>query len=129
MASGWNLWVWLECIGVVIIIITFPTPLVLALFLPAASLFLCSFFKYFFVLVYVIFVKYIANVAQRTFKIVQKSRSANHPHIYNNAINCCAAGESNLYPGGLRKLLASLTPSGGYCFCVLFFYFFKFVMY
>ena len=24
MASGWNLWVWLECIGVVIIIITFP---------------------------------------------------------------------------------------------------------
>ena len=32
MASGWNLWVWLECIGVVIIIITFPTPLVLALF-------------------------------------------------------------------------------------------------
>ena len=24
MASGWNLWVWLECIGVVIIIVTFP---------------------------------------------------------------------------------------------------------
>ena len=24
MASGWNLWVWLECISVVIIIITFP---------------------------------------------------------------------------------------------------------
>ena len=24
MVSGWNLWVWLECIGVVIIIITFP---------------------------------------------------------------------------------------------------------
>ena len=24
MASGWILWVWLECIGVVIIIITFP---------------------------------------------------------------------------------------------------------
>ena len=24
MASGWNLWVWLECIGVIIIIITFP---------------------------------------------------------------------------------------------------------
>ena len=44
MASGWNLWVWLECIGVVsgccckevyidnilIIVITFPTPPVLA---------------------------------------------------------------------------------------------------
>ena len=50
VASGWNLWVWLECIGVVsgccckryidilIIIITFPTPLVLALLLAAASL-------------------------------------------------------------------------------------------
>ena len=24
MASGWNLWVWLECISVVIIIITYP---------------------------------------------------------------------------------------------------------
>ena len=24
MVSGWNLWVWLECIGVVRIIITFP---------------------------------------------------------------------------------------------------------
>ena len=24
VASEWNLWVWLECIGVVIIIITFP---------------------------------------------------------------------------------------------------------
>ena len=38
MASGWNLWMWLECIGVVsvdilTIIITFPdTPLLLALF-------------------------------------------------------------------------------------------------
>ena len=51
MVSGWNLWVWLECIGVVRIIIIFPTPLVLALFLAAASLLLCSFFKCFFVLV------------------------------------------------------------------------------
>ena len=44
MASGWNLWVWLQCIGVasrccckryidiLIIIINFPTPLVLGLF-------------------------------------------------------------------------------------------------
>ena len=73
MASGWNLWVWLESIGVIsgccckevriiidilIIIITFPTPLVLALFLAAASLPFCSFLKCFFVLVYVIFVQY-----------------------------------------------------------------------
>ena len=62
MASGWNLWVWLECIGVVsgcccirryidiLIIITFPyiyTPIVSALFLAAVSLFLCSIFKMF----------------------------------------------------------------------------------
>ena len=52
MASGWNLWVWLSCIGVVSgccckevyrclhnkKLLLFPTPLVLALFLAAASL-------------------------------------------------------------------------------------------
>ena len=37
------------------IIINFPTPLVLALFLAAASLLLCSFLKCFFCLVYVFF--------------------------------------------------------------------------
>ena len=38
-------------IDILIIIISFfPTPLVLALFFAAASLFLCSFLKYFFVL-------------------------------------------------------------------------------
>ena len=61
MASGCNLWVWLQCIGVVSgccckgVIDIFPTPLVLALFLAAASLLLCSFLKCFFGLVYVIF--------------------------------------------------------------------------
>ena len=53
-ASGWNLWVWLVSvvvsryiIDILIIIITFPysRPLVLALFLAASSLFLCSFLK------------------------------------------------------------------------------------
>ena len=59
MASGWNLWVWLPCIGVVsvrryidiltiIINLPYSTPLVLALFLAAASLLLCSFLKCFF---------------------------------------------------------------------------------
>ena len=70
MASGWNLWVWLECIGVVsgcccirrcidihIIIITFPYSTCIGFFFAAASLFLCSFLKCFFVLVYVIFVQ------------------------------------------------------------------------
>ena len=57
MASGWNLWVWLVSvvvrryiIDILIIIITFPTRLVLALFFAAASLFLFSFLKCFFVL-------------------------------------------------------------------------------
>ena len=54
MASGWNLWVWLPCIGVVSgccckeVYRYFPTPLVLAHVLAAASLLLCSFKKMFF---------------------------------------------------------------------------------
>ena len=63
MASGWNLWVWLECIGVdsgccckevyslyvdiLIIIITFPYSTCISSFLAAASLLLCSSFKCF----------------------------------------------------------------------------------
>ena len=72
VANEWNLWVWLECIGVVSgcccmqvyryphnIIITYIsyTPLVLALFLTAASLLLCSFLNVY-VLAYVNFVQY-----------------------------------------------------------------------
>ena len=58
VASGWNLRVWVPCIGVVSGCCCndiFPTPLVLALFLAAASLLPCSFKKYFFSLVSVIF--------------------------------------------------------------------------
>ena len=58
MTSGWNLWVWLKCIGVVsgccckdilIIIITFlySTKSCISSFLAAASLFLCSFINVF----------------------------------------------------------------------------------
>ena len=46
MASWWNLWVWLECIGVVIII-TFAFSTCISSYLPAASLFLCSFLTVF----------------------------------------------------------------------------------
>ena len=80
MASGWNLWVWLQCIGVVSgccckeVYRYFPYSTSISSFLAAASLLLCSFLKCFFVLVYVIFVQYIANVTQRTFEIVQKNR-------------------------------------------------------
>ena len=73
MASGWKISVWLECIGVVKII-TFPYSTCISSFLVAASLFLCSFKKK--------FVKYIANVAQRTFENVKKSISANNILIY-----------------------------------------------
>ena len=55
MASGWNLWVWLECIGVVIIIITFPYSTCIYIYISSffgsnirISLFI---FKCFFVLV------------------------------------------------------------------------------
>ena len=84
MASGWNLWVWLQCIGVasrcccneiidiLIIIINFPYSTCIRPFLAAASLLLCSFFKCFFSLVSVIFLQYIANVTHRTFEIFQK---------------------------------------------------------
>ena len=61
MASGWNLWVWLQCIGVVSgccckEVYRYPhnnykfslyTPLVLGHFLAAASLLLCSCFYIF----------------------------------------------------------------------------------
>ena len=53
MASGWNLWVWLPCIGVVsivgvVIILNFPYSTCISSLLAAASLLLCSFFKCFF---------------------------------------------------------------------------------
>ena len=88
MASGWNLWAWLQCIGVASRccckeVYRYPhnndefslyTLLVLGLFLAAASLLLCSFLKCFFGLVSVIFLQYIANVTHRTFEIVKKNR-------------------------------------------------------
>ena len=61
-------------IDILTIIINFPSSTCISSFLEAASLLLCSFFKCFFVLVYVIFVQYIANVTQGTFEIVQKNR-------------------------------------------------------
>ena len=88
MASGWNLWVWLQCIGVASRccckeVYRYPHNnykfsllylYILGIFLAAASLLLCSFLKCFFGLVSVIFLQYIANVTHRTFEIVQKNR-------------------------------------------------------
>ena len=70
VASGLNLWVWLECIGVVSgwcckevyrfpRNITYPYSTCISSFFAAASLLPCSFLKSFFVLVfYVIFVQF-----------------------------------------------------------------------
>ena len=56
-----------------LIILLIPTPLVLALFC-RASLFLCS-FKNCFSFLFMLFLCNIANATQRTFEIIQKSRS------------------------------------------------------
>ena len=61
----------------------FPTPpLVLALFLAAASLLFCSLKKYFFRFC-LLFLCNITDVAQRTFEMVQKLRSREHSSIIN----------------------------------------------
>ena len=87
LESGWNLWVWLvgvvsrrwvwlvvsRYIDILTIIINFPYSTCISSFFGSSiptSLFIL---KCFFVLVYVLFFKYIANVTQRTFKIVQKN--------------------------------------------------------
>ena len=72
-------WVWLECIGVVsgccckevyrFPHITYPYSTSIKFFFAAASLLLCSFFKCFSFLFMLISCN-IANIAQRTFKII-----------------------------------------------------------
>ena len=90
MASRWNLWVWLECIGVVSGCckeayrvphnISYPYSTCISSFLqphPYFFIHLKNVFSFFFML----FLWNIANVAQRTFEIVQKSRSREHGDI------------------------------------------------
>ena len=86
MASGWNLWVWLQCIGVASPCCykevyryphnnyKFSLLTCIRSFFGRASLLLCSFLKCFFGLVSVILLQYIANVTHRTFEIFQKNR-------------------------------------------------------
>ena len=74
MASGWNLSVWLECIGWLVCVVAWrytdililitPTPFVLASsFFVAEFLLLCSFFNVFLFL-FVIFVQYSKRFAK-----------------------------------------------------------------
>ena len=69
-------------IDILIIIITFPysTCISISFFLAAASLLLSSFLNVFSFL-FMLFLCNIANVAQRTFEIIQKSRSHEHADI------------------------------------------------
>ena len=80
MASGWNLWVWLECIGVVSgycckeifrfpHITTYPYFTCISSFFAAASYFFVHLKKKISFL-FMLFLHNRANVAQRTFKIV-----------------------------------------------------------
>ena len=91
MASGWNLWVWLECIGVVSgccfkEVYRYPHNncfsllhcLVLALFWQQYAYFFVHFRS-----CLCFFVCNIANIAQRTFEIVQKSKSREQGDIIN----------------------------------------------
>ena len=61
----------------ILIILLIPTPLVLALFCSSIPISVFIFFMFLFML----FLCNIANVAQRMFEIVQKSRSRDHGNI------------------------------------------------
>ena len=85
VASGWNLWVWLQSVGrvgvvvrsninILIIIINFPYSTCSRSFFGSNILTSLFIFKCFFGLVPVIFLQYIANVTHRTFRIIQKNR-------------------------------------------------------
>ena len=88
MVSGWNLWVWLQCIGVAkeccckelyTIIINFPYSTCISSFLATASLLLCSFLKCFFCLVYVIFLQYISKRYSKNIR--DRSKNRDHANI------------------------------------------------
>ena len=74
MASGWNLWVWLQSVGrvgvvvrryinILIIIINFPYSTCSRSFLAATSLLLCSFLNDFSVFIYIYIYIYQKNSA------------------------------------------------------------------
>ena len=77
-----------------ILIITYPYSTCISSFLAAASLLLCSFLKCFLFL-FMLFLCNIANIAQRTFEIVLKSRYPGHGDIIISTRTCtCVDFES-----------------------------------
>ena len=103
-ASGWNLWVWLECISVVsgwwckkvyrFPHITYPYSTCISSFLQQHPYFLVKFFNAF---SFVIFGRNIANVAQRTVEIIQKSRSRRHGDVIISTITSTTSLETSTY--------------------------------
>ena len=88
LASGWNLWVWLECIRSVVRMYKFVLKevyrftyitLVLAYF--EAEFLLFAHFKNVFSFMFMLFLCNIASVAQKTFEIIRKSRSRRYGNI------------------------------------------------
>ena len=81
MASGWNLWVWLvgvavrRYIDILIIIITFPYSTCISSLFWQQHPYIFLHFKNVFSFLFMLFLCNIANVAQRTCEIIQKSRS------------------------------------------------------
>ena len=89
MANGWNLWVWLECIGVISgccckEVYRYPhnitNPYSTCSFLQQHPYFFFHVLNVFSFL-FMLFLCNIANIAQKTFKIVQNSRSWGHGDI------------------------------------------------
>ena len=82
---GYNVYVWLmgvvirRYIDILTIIINFPYSTCISSFFGSNIPTFLFIFLSFFVLVYDMFVQYIANVTQRTFEIVQK----NQDHVHN----------------------------------------------
>ena len=101
MASGWNLWVWLvgvvvrRYIDILIIIITFPYSICISSFLQQHPYFIVHFKKNISFL-FMLFLCNRANVAQRTFKIIQKSRSHRHADIIISTKTCMCVNYESL---------------------------------
>ena len=91
MENGWNLWVWLDCIGVIsgccckevyrFPHITYPysTCITCSSFFCSKHSYFCVHFKN--VFCSCLFLCNITNVSQKTFEIVQQSRSREHGNI------------------------------------------------
>ena len=76
MTSGWNLWVWLECIGVVRIIITFPYSTCISSVFGSSIPISLFIFLCFFVLVYI--VHYSRYKKQNQMEEAKRGKERNH---------------------------------------------------